>query len=127
MKTAIIPCVKPKRQVDRPVPARTLYKSQFFTMALAWADSNNYSILILSAKYGLIRDMDLIMPYEEKMTRHLALLYQSKIRSQLRGVDAIHCCFSTYANALPGNVPSVFPAGMRGIGDMYAVLKANTK
>lgn len=63
----ILGCGAKKAPVS--APAWQLYTGSTFNLALAWAQSivPLRFIYILSAKYGLIRSMDVIAPYDSQM------------------------------------------------------------
>jgi hypothetical protein len=61
----LISCCGPK--LDRPAPARLLYRSELFRSSMAWATSRRARIYILSAKYGLIGPDDVVAPYDRQL------------------------------------------------------------
>ena len=63
MKIALISCSKLK--ADHPCPARELYApSQLFSLSYQYAKRNTDAVYILSAKYGLLAESDVIAPYD---------------------------------------------------------------
>lgn len=63
MKIALIPCSKLK--TDCPCPARELYApSRLFSLSYQYARLNADKVCILSAKYGLVEESDVIAPYD---------------------------------------------------------------
>ncbi len=66
MNIFLISCVKKKNTVS--TFAKDLYTSDLFKKAYNYAKTNNADkIFILSAKYGLIDEMDIIAPYDETL------------------------------------------------------------
>lgn len=64
---ALIPCTKNKQ--DYPCTAREMYRpSALFRGAWEVATGNEEQILILSAKYGMLRPGDRIEPYDETLS-----------------------------------------------------------
>lgn len=65
----IIPCSDAKR--DTPQAARSLYVGAMFTntlaAALALAADDDALVLIMSAKYGLVRLDDVLAPYNQRI------------------------------------------------------------
>nr|BFE63972.1 hypothetical protein GCM10020063_084980 [Dactylosporangium thailandense] len=64
---ALIGCVKTK--LDRPAPARDLYRSPLFTYRRAYAERHADRYYILSAEHGLIRPDALLTPYDTALTQ----------------------------------------------------------
>ena len=63
MKIALISCSKLK--TDHPCPARELYApSRLFSLSHQYARRNADKVYILSAKYGLVEESDMIVPYD---------------------------------------------------------------
>ena len=63
MRVALISCVKTK--AGKPCQARDLYQGQWFPKAYAYAKKQNVDkILILSAKYHVLEETDVIEPYD---------------------------------------------------------------
>jgi hypothetical protein len=62
----IIGCGKGKRSVASP--ARDLYTGTYIRNAVRWSDSIGATILILSAKYGLVDADQVIEPYEASLS-----------------------------------------------------------
>ena len=62
----LISCVNKK--LDHPAQAKDLYTSALFKMSYQYAKSlNPNAIFILSAKYGLLRNYEVISPYDETL------------------------------------------------------------
>ena len=61
----LVSCVKRKR--SQPAPARELYDSPWFGKARDYAESLGCPWFILSARYGLVRPGDTIVPYEQTL------------------------------------------------------------
>ena len=83
----IIPCSKRKVSAHK-IPAIDLYDGPFYRILRKFFRQYNVSqhidILILSAKYGLIRFHDLISTYDERMTPRKAKGLSSDIHDFLR-------------------------------------------
>lgn len=63
MRIALISCSKLK--ADHPCSARELYApSQLFSLSYQYAKRNADKVYILSAKYGLVEETDVIAPYD---------------------------------------------------------------
>ena len=61
----LVSCVGRKRQAA--APAKDLYRSIWFVRARAYAEAVSSTWFILSAKYGLVRPDDVIVPYEQTL------------------------------------------------------------
>lgn len=55
------------QKLDRPAPARELYCSALFRLALAYAETRCARIYVLSAKLGLVELDAVIEPYEQRL------------------------------------------------------------
>lgn len=63
MKIVLISCVKKK--ADKPCKAKDMYQSDWFKKAYTYAKNKNPDkIFILSAKYGVLGEDDMIEPYD---------------------------------------------------------------
>ena len=84
----IIPCSKRKVLSERRIPAIDLYDGPFYRILRKFFRQHDVSqyidILILSAKYGLIKSYDLISTYNERMTPHRAKEFSPDIYSFLK-------------------------------------------
>ena len=67
MKVALISCVKSKQ--DGSHMAKDLYTSPLFRMNYAYAKKTCDKVFILSAKYGLLAEDDMITWYEKTLTK----------------------------------------------------------
>ena len=66
MKIAILSCTKAKQKY--PCPAKELYsKSAYFQKAYRYAKANCDKIYILSPKYDLVEEDQLLEPYEKSL------------------------------------------------------------
>ena len=64
MRVVLISCVSKKK--DTPVAAKDMYVSALFKGAYKYAYTLGADkVLILSAKYGLLEETDVIEPYNE--------------------------------------------------------------
>lgn len=61
----LVSCVKTK--LDRPAPARELYRSDWFRKARAVVERHGWPWRILSARYGLVHPDETIAPYEKTL------------------------------------------------------------
>jgi len=84
----IIPCSKRKVLSEKRMPAIDLYDGPFYRILRKFFRQHDVSqcidILILSAKYGLIRSHDLISTYDERMTQSKATGLSLEIYNLLR-------------------------------------------
>lgn len=64
-KIALISCVK--RKSNKPCKAKDMYISQLFKNSYLFAKENAEKVYILSAKYGLLQEDDIISPYEQTL------------------------------------------------------------
>jgi hypothetical protein len=66
-------------------PAWQLYTGSLFVLAVGWARSivPLRSIYILSAKYGLIRSLDVIAPYEARMGTSSQIITAPEVAQQV--------------------------------------------
>jgi len=64
---ALISCVKTK--ADRPLPARELYISPWFTKAKSLVQRCGLPWFILSAEHGLVDPATIIAPYERTLNK----------------------------------------------------------
>lgn len=61
----LVSCVKTK--LDRPAPARELYRSDWFRKARAVVERHGWPWGILSTRYGLVHSDETITPYEKTL------------------------------------------------------------
>jgi len=67
-KTLVITsCSKTKKKIRKKIKAIERYKGQMFCMTVKFANQNNYDILILSAKYGVLKPNDKIGYYNKQI------------------------------------------------------------
>lgn len=64
---ALVSCVSKKQSIA--LPARSLYLSDWFKKASAYAMQNADQWYILSAKYGLLHPESVIEPYDETLNK----------------------------------------------------------
>lgn len=84
MKIALISCVKTK--AAKPCQAKDMYISPLFKYAYRYAKQHADKVLILSAKYGLLQETDVISPYEKtlnNMSKRERKIWTIKVLSQL--------------------------------------------
>jgi len=122
MISYVIPCSG--RKTDHPAPARDLYTGVMFTHTLAaataevtWCQANagNAQVLILSARHGLIRPIDVLAPYDTRITDPDAIT-PDVIAAQAAELG-ITWTGEVYA-MLPAKYLAVLDAGLRKI-DVY--------
>lgn len=77
----ILPCSKQKKQLSNAI-AINLYDGPFFRIVRKY-NLKNIDVLILSAKYGLIRSDKLISNYNQKMTAKRAKEISKETKSRL--------------------------------------------
>lgn len=94
-KIAIIPCASKKIETSTPIQAIHLYsKSMYFKRLADLASRLAEEIWILSAKHGLIKSNDLILPYDDKMTLMKALKW--KLEGRIIVPQNAVCLLSPY-------------------------------
>ena len=92
------------RKVDRksPIPAIDLYDSQTYRvlreMGRDGCDPENVTILIISAKYGLIHSSYHIEPYDQKMTPDRASELRYDIQGRLKPYLIAHDFAQVFIN-----------------------------
>jgi hypothetical protein len=64
----LIGCTGKKAEVQKPVPAHELYRSNFFKNSLRFAEQYCQYIYILSPQYGLLEPKRSVLPYDRKIT-----------------------------------------------------------
>ena len=86
MKIALISCSKQKR--DYRCEARELYApSRLFSLSYQYAKQYAEKIYILSAKYGLLSETDVVSPYDltlADLPRRRRLDWAAYVRNQLK-------------------------------------------
>lgn len=110
MRVALISCVKTK--AGKPCQARDLYQGQWFPKAYAYAKKQNVDkILILSAKYHVLEETDVIEPYDltlnkmstaEKRTWAEEVLKQLSSKTDLEHDEFIILAGEKYRQGLVG-------------------------
>jgi len=61
----IVGCSKKKESTTELLPAKNMYLGNVFKLSLSYADLMDYPIMIISAKYGLIKATDDILNYDK--------------------------------------------------------------
>ena len=69
MKLILVSCVKDKH--TSPMPAKDLYRSDWFRKARRYAESQACEWRILSAEYGLLHPDTVIEPYERSLLNYV--------------------------------------------------------
>ena len=132
MKIALISCSKLKE--DHPCPARELYApSQLFALSYQYAKRNADAVYILSAKYGLSAESDVVSPYDltlADLPEHRQKDWAKDVLSQLQErFDLEHDTFLIlagrhyYQNLLPYLPHTLLPLGNLRIGPRIAFLQ----
>lgn len=133
MITYVIPCGGAKE--DHPTLARHLYTGAMFRQTLAsvqaMADGEDAQILILSARYGLVRLDEVIAPYEQRMDRRGRVGADTiTIQAMMYGLTDVYAFLpGAYFTALDtalrplGIYPQDVYEGTGGIGDQRHVNK----
>ena len=86
----VISCSKKKDELlkVRPMKAMDAYHGPMFQVINKAKRENrwnsNIELGIISAKYGFLRDKDLIEYYDKKMSRKLALLHRQQILTKIK-------------------------------------------
>ena len=81
---ALISCVKKKKDCD--CMAKDMYTSDLFKKMYDYAKKRAKKIFILSAKYGLLREDDIISPYQKTlkdMSAHERKVWSYKVLQEL--------------------------------------------
>lgn len=149
MRVGVISCCKEK--LDRPAPARELYRSRLFRAASEWIETRTDRWVILSALHGVVDPDTILEPYDLRLDdmspterNRWADLCRVELSSRF-GLDAIYLTVlgTAYGDALRG-----FPyvedyirhlqtmrrargmtgrAASVGIGVLYRELRAGTR
>lgn len=87
-KTLVITsCCKKKNEVNLKLKASERYIGQMFRATKTFADNNQYALLIISAKYGLLNPEDKIDNYNKKIqNKREALELRSKVVPKLQKI-----------------------------------------
>lgn len=64
-RIALVSCSAEK--LSRMAPARQLYSSQLFRKSALWVEQQGLEWFVLSAAYGLIKPVDVLMPYDKTL------------------------------------------------------------
>lgn len=95
-KLLIIPCSKVKKNLMN-ISAVELYDGPFFRMIRKYR-SNNFDILVISAKYGIIEGNKKISYYDQKMTVERAKELSKEIHATLSQYLHENCYSDIYIN-----------------------------
>ncbi|MGN8895591.1 DUF6884 domain-containing protein [Flavonifractor sp. HCP28S3_F3] len=132
MKIALISCSKLK--TDRPCPARELYApSRLFSLSYQYARRNADKVYILSAKYGLVEESDVIAPYDltlADLPEHRQRDWVNYVLTQMgerfdleRDTFLILAGRRYYQHLLPRLPHAILPLGNLPIGERIAFLQ----
>lgn len=131
---ALIACVKSKS--NRPQNAIDMYISPLFILSRKYAEQKGLPIFILSAKYGLIDEERVIMPYEKtvnEMKKPELLEWGSRVRAEFqkqfaRDDTLLVLAGSKYLTFLEGlDNPIINPLEGLPIGKRLQWLRQHTK
>ena len=132
MKIALISCSKLK--TDHPCPARELYApSRLFSLSHPYARRNADKVYILSAKYGLVEESDMIVPYDltlADLPEHRQRDWANYVLTQMgerfdleRDTFLILAGRRYYQHLLPHLPHAILPLGNLPIGERIAFLQ----
>ena len=125
MTIALISCSKSKK--NHPCPARELYApSQLFSLSYQYAKRHADAVYILSAKYGLLAESDVVAPYDltlANLPKHRQRDWANDVLSQMEErFDLEHDTFLIlagrryYQNLLPRLSHVILPLGNLPMG-----------
>lgn len=132
MQIALISCSKMKKPY--PCPAHELYSaSDLFSLSYQYAKKHANKVYILSAKYGLVSEDQILEPYDQTlnmMSRHQQLSWANIVLQDLRkecnlvSDSFILLAGNTYCRDLVQHLPnhSLLLKGLR-MGERMALLK----
>ena len=132
MRIALISCSKLK--ADHPCSARKLYApSQLFSLSYQYAKRNADKVYILSAKYGLVEETDVIAPYDltlADLPEHRQRDWANYVLAQMgERFNLEHNTFLIlagrcyYQHLLPHLPHAILPLGNLPIGSRIAFLQ----
>ncbi|MGT2457807.1 DUF6884 domain-containing protein [Cupriavidus basilensis] len=83
------------RKLDHPAPARELYQGELFKSSVAYAERAGLPWAVLSAKLGLVRPDDTVLPYEQRLSGRLAeqAAWAARVVPQLAALAAAEIVF----------------------------------
>lgn len=127
-------CVKKKKNYS--CKATELYDSDFFKKALKYAKQFNCKIYILSAKYGVLEENDIIEPYEKTLNNMKVeerknwgelVLQQLQTKNFNFEANTVFLCGENYRKYIIQNFKNAHtPLKGLGIGKQLQWLKENT-
>lgn len=131
-RIALISCSKSKQ--NYPCPARELYApSQLFSLSYQYAKKVTDEVYVLSARYGLLAEEDVVAPYDLTLTDlpgHRQQDWANYVLRQLgerfdlnRDVFVILAGRNYYKNLLPHLVHTALPLGNLRIGPRLSFLE----
>lgn len=121
-RIGLISCVSKKDTA--PQPAQALYTSDLFKKSLAFARLHCDVVYILSAKYGLLEQTEVIAPYEQtlkKMSREARRRWAGRVMRQLGqritvDDEVLLLCGMAYREFLEEWLPNKICCPIRGLG-----------
>lgn len=131
-RIALISCSKSKQ--NYPCPARELYApSQLFSLSYQYAKKVADEVYVLSARYGLLAEEDVVAPYDLTLTdlpEHRQRDWANYVLRQMgerfdlnRDVFVILAGRNYYKNLLPHLVHTTLPLGNLRIGPRLSFLE----
>ena len=131
-RIALISCSKSKQ--NYPCPARELYApSQLFSLSYQYAKKVADEVYVLSARYGLLAEEDVVAPYDLTLTdlpKHRQRDWANYVLCQMgerfdlnRDVFVILAGRNYYKNLLPHLVHTALPLGNLRIGPRLSFLE----
>lgn len=134
MRVVLISCVSKKRLVTSM--AKEMYISPLFKGAYAYAKKLNADkIFILSAKYGLLEETDIIEPYNETLNKKKnseikcwsqKVIKQLSLKTNLKSDDFVFLAGEKYRRYLVGEIEHVsIPLKGMPIGKQLSFYKEN--
>ena len=131
----ITSCSKKKEQKAKK--AVDLYKGQFFLGIKRFCEKNDFDLMVLSAKYGLIKD-EIIAPYEQRLKNtkkdinRLHAIAFPKFKDLIPKYDyIIFLMGKTYVSVLNTNSPKIRyatdPTGSGGFNQLIVKLNNLSK
>lgn len=87
------------QKLDRPAPARELYTSPLFRLALAYAEARCLRVYVLSALHGLVQLDQVLEPYEHRLGRRESAAWAGMVALRLFDRHGLHQHYLVLAGA----------------------------
>lgn len=128
---ALIGCVKSK--AENTCQAKDMYISTLFKYSYQYARKHTDDIYILSAKYGLIKDTEIISPYEETLNgkskgekkRWAYKVYQQLEKEGILSEEFLLLAGENYSRYIRQKIKTVEPLKGMPFGKRLAFLKSH--